>query len=132
MKIEFFLPMIPPRTTYQEKKLTVLNGKPMIYEPHNVRDAREKLTAHLARFAPEKPLEGALRLTVKWLFPKSKTHKDGEYKTTRPDVDNLVKMLADCMTDLGFWRDDAQIASEIIEKFYADRTGIYIKIEVIE
>lgn len=128
MKLEFFMPMIPPTATHQEKKLGVRNGKPYTYDPPNVRDAREKLTAHLARFAPEKPLDGALRLVVKWLFPKGEHHKDGEYKPTRPDTDNLIKLLKDCMTGLRFWRDDAQVASEINEKFYADTTGIYIRL----
>lgn len=131
MKIEFFMAMRPPTATYQEKKLAVRGGKPVTYEPPNVRDTREKLTAHLSRFVPPKPLEGAVRLTVKWLFPKGKSHKDGEYKTTRPDTDNLIKLLKDCMTDLRFWRDDAQVASEINEKFWADIPGIYIRLEEI-
>lgn len=130
--IEFFMAMKPPTTTYQEKKLTVRNGKPCTYEPSNVKDTREKLTAHLARFAPDRELDGALRLTVKWLFPCGKAHRDGEYKVTRPDTDNLIKLLKDCMTDLHFWHDDAQVASEINEKFYADTTGIYIRLEELQ
>ena len=55
--------------------------------------------------------------------------KDGEYKTSKPDTDNLQKMLKDVMTDLNYWKDDAQVASEIIEKFYFNISGIYIKIE---
>lgn len=127
--LEFFMAMKPPTTTYQEKKLTVRNGKPHTYEPPNVRDTREKITAHLSRFTPDREFDGALRLTVKWLFPKGKAHRDGEYKTTRPDTDNLIKLLKDCMTELHFWHDDAQVASEINEKFYADTTGIYVRLE---
>ena len=33
------------------------------------------------------------------------------------------------MTDCHYWKDDAQVASEIIEKFWAACSGIYIKIE---
>ena len=33
------------------------------------------------------------------------------------------------MTEVGFWKDDAQVASEIIEKFYARIPGIYIRVE---
>lgn len=131
MKLEFFMAMKPPTATYQEKKLTVRKGKPVTYEPQNVCNAREKLTAHLAGFVPQRPLEGAVRLTVKWLFPKGKAHGDGEYKITRPDTDNLIKLLKDCMTDLKFWHDDAQVASEINEKFWADIPGIYVRLEEI-
>ncbi|WP_217442286.1 RusA family crossover junction endodeoxyribonuclease [Myxococcus sp. CA039A] len=30
---------------------------------------------------------------------------------------------------MGYWTDDAIVASEIIEKFWADLPGIYVKIE---
>jgi Holliday junction resolvase RusA-like endonuclease len=40
-------------------------------------------------------------------------------------------MLKDEMTHMGFWHDDAQVASEIIEKFWADITGIYVEIELL-
>ena len=128
-RLEFFLPMIPPTVTHQEKKWRVVNGKPVPYEPAEVRAARAKLTAHLARHRPEgRPLAGAVRLVVKWCFPRGR-HRDGEYRTTKPDTDNLQKLLKDCMTDLGFWTDDAQVASEICEKFWAEIPGLYIRAE---
>jgi len=40
-------------------------------------------------------------------------------------------MLKDVMTDLGYWTDDALVASEITEKFYSKVPGIYICIEEI-
>ena len=36
------------------------------------------------------------------------------------------------MTELGFWKDDALVASEITEKFWADVPGIYVRIEDLE
>ena len=65
-----------------------------------------------------------MRLLVKWCFPRGE-HADGEYRTTKPDTDNLQKLLKDCMTAVGFWKDDAQVASEICEKFWAELPGIY-------
>ena len=41
-------------------------------------------------------------------------------------------MLKDCMTVCGFWTDDALVASEICEKFWAANPGIYIKVEVLK
>ena len=127
----FFLPMIPPTVTAQEHKITVRNGKPIFYDPPEVKQAREKLISHLARFAPEKPFNCGVRLAVKWCFPKG-SHKDGEYRTTKPDTDNLQKLLKDCMTTCGFWTDDCLVASEICEKFWADIPGIFISIEPLE
>ena len=67
-------------------------------------------------------------LTTKWCFPNGR-HADGEYRTSKPDTDNLQKLLKDVMTQQGFWKDDALVASEITEKFWAKIPGIYIRIE---
>lgn len=125
--IKFFIPIIPPTVTHQEKKISTKNGKPIVYEPAELKDARQKLTANLAKYAPDEPFTSAVRLLVKWCFPVKEKHQNGEYKTTKPDTDNLQKLLKDVMTDLHFWKDDALVASEIIEKFWADVPGIYIE-----
>lgn len=127
--IRFFLPMIPPTTTHQQKQVTVRNGKPVFYEPNELKAARSKLMAHLGKHVPDKEITGGVHLTVKWLFPIKGKHEDGEYKLTKPDTDNLNKLLKDCMTDLKFWKDDALVASELIQKFWAETPGIFIQIE---
>lgn len=128
--MEFFMPMAKvPTTTHQQKQVTVKNGKPIFYEPADLQAARSKLTAHLGPHAPTEKSTGPVRLMVKWCFPLSGKHRDGEWKTTKPDTDNLQKLLKDCMTDLGFWVDDALVVSEITEKFWAKVSGIYIRIE---
>ena len=128
---EFFLPMIPPTVTGQMREVRVRNGKPFFYDPPEVRDARMKLMAMLNRYAPAEPITGqAVRLTVKWLFPKGK-HADGEYRITPRDTDNLQKLFKDSMTAVGFWKDDSIVASEVVEKFWAARSGIYVRIETL-
>ncbi len=128
MTVEFFMAMVPPTATHQEKKIRVQHGKPLVYEPEEVRQAREKLRAHLGQHRIDSPMEGGVRLLVKWCFPRGR-HQDGTYRITKPDTDNLQKLLKDCMTAEGFWRDDAQVASEICEKFWAEVPGIYIRAE---
>lgn len=129
MTVEFFMPMKPPTVTHQEKAVRVVKGKPVYYEPPRLADARAKLMAHLSAHRPERQLGGPVRLVVRWLFPLAAGHSDGQYKDTKPDTDNLIKLLKDCMSALGFWRDDAQVASELNEKFWAARPGIYIRAE---
>lgn len=131
--IEFFLPMKKiPTTTHQQKKVAVKNGKPQVYEPERLKVAREKFISLLAQHVPPDMYTEAVRLTVKWCFPRIKKSYNGQYKTTKPDTDNLQKLLKDCMTKLGYWKDDALVASEIVEKFWADTVGIYIRIEELE
>lgn len=129
MEAEFFMPMIPPTCTHQEKQVHVVKGKPVFYEPAELKAAREKLRAHMGRHIPDEKMTGPLRLTTWWCFPIKGKHKDGEYKTSKPDTDNLVKMLKDVMTELHFWQDDAQVACEVICKYWADQPGIYVKVE---
>ena len=100
--IEFFLPMKKiPTTTHQQKKITVKNSKPQVYEPERLKAAREKFLSLLAQHVPPNMYTEAVRLTVKWCFPRIKKSYDGQYKTTKPDTDNLQKLLKDCMTELG-------------------------------
>ena len=130
MVTEFFMAMAKvPTVTHQEHQVSVRNGKPVFYEPSELKDARQKLTAYLGKHVPDVPYVSAVRLTVKWLFPISGDHRDGEYRITKPDTDNLNKLLKDCMTKCGFWKDDALVASEICEKFWAANPGIYVRIE---
>ena len=125
----FFIAMHPPTATAQERKVKVINGKPIFYDPPAVKSAKELLSAYLAQHRPPQPLTGGLSLRVLWLFPRG-AHPHGAWRTTKPDTDNLQKMLKDCMTRVGFWEDDAQVAREIIEKRWSDEPcGIYIEIE---
>lgn len=128
--IEFFLPMEKiPTTTHQQKKVNVRNGKPIFYEPEELKNARAKFESLLSRHVPPDKLKGPIRLTVKWCFPMIEGVRSGQYKTTAPDTDNLQKLFKDCMSEVGFWKNDAQVASEIAEKFWSEVVGIYVRVE---
>lgn len=132
MTTEFFMAMEPPTVTAQEHKVSVIKGKPVFYDPPNIRAAKQKLISRLASHKPGEPYREGIRLVTKWCFPMGNRHDDGEYRITKPDTDNLQKILKDCMTQTGFWEDDALVASEITEKFWAKLPGIYIRIETLE
>ena len=36
------------------------------------------------------------------------------------------------MTEVGFWKDDAQVYSETIEKYYSNHSGIRIILEEVK
>lgn len=130
--MNFFLPMKPPTVTHHDKQLHAFmrGGKPcaVLHDSPELKQAHAKLHAALAPYVPQEPARGAVRLLVKWLFPAD-GHANFTWKTSKPDTDNLNKALKDEMTRLHFWNDDAQVCSEIIEKFYADIPGIYIEVE---
>ena len=93
MMTEFFMAMTPPTVTAQEHKVAVQNGKPIFYDPPEVKEAKSKLLAYLSRYVPKAPYERGISLVVKWMFPTTDSRKNGKYRTTKPDTDNLQKML---------------------------------------
>lgn len=126
---EFFLDMIPPTVTHQQKKVAMTAGRPMFYEPPRLAAARELLTLRLLPHRPQEPCRQGVKLTVRWQFPRGR--RRAGYRITRPDTDNLQKLLKDCMTAAGFWKDDALVAVEHVEKLWSDEPGIYIRIEAL-
>ena len=118
-----------PTVTHQQKKVRVIHGKPQFYEPDELKETRAMFMELLAPYAPNEPMDGPLRLTTKWLFPKIKGTTNGQYKHTKPDTENLLKLPKDCMQELGFFVNDSRVASEITEKFWADTVGIYVRLE---
>ena len=129
--MQFFIPMQPPTTTHNAKQLHAFmrGGKPcaVLHDSPELKATRAKLHAYLAPYAPPTPWTGAVQLVVKWLFP-AEGRPNGSWKTSKPDTDNLEKALKDEMTRLHFWRDDALVCSEVVEKFWADTPGIFIKV----
>ena len=125
----------PPTVTHQEKKVRVVHGKPVFYMPPELKDARLLLAAKLKPFAPPSPWSCPTTLLVRWIFsaPGGRGRKPPSpcWKITKPDTDNLQKMLKDVMTDVGFWRDDAFVCRECVEKVSVpadEKHGIVIKI----
>ena len=130
--MDFFLETQPPTVTAQEHKVRVVHGKPMFYDTAKLKAARSTFERLLSQHRPEAPLDGPVALTVEWHF-FSKTHKEGTWRVTRPDTDNLQKMLKDCMTRVGFWKDDAQVCREEVTKRWSrQQPGIHIKVVSID
>jgi Holliday junction resolvase RusA-like endonuclease len=81
------------------------------------------------------PLEGALRvqvaahfgIPVSWNGKKKAAALAGEIRPTkRPDWENVAKML-DAFNGV-IWRDDAQVVSGLIEKYYGDRPRLRVEV----
>jgi len=127
--LEFFMPMVPPRTTAQQHR--ILKSGRVVPGP-KVTEAKRKLIAHLYQHKPDKPISGPIQLTTVWKWGR-KQSASYEWKTTRPDTDNLQKLLKDCMSELNFWNDDAQVVDEHIIKLWTNETpGIFITINTPE
>jgi Holliday junction resolvase RusA-like endonuclease len=132
MTTAFFVPMTKiPTTTHQQKKVAIRFGKPIFYEPQELKDARAIMMGYLSPHVPATPYKRSVRLMVKWCFPLQAKTKEGQWKTTKPDLDNSLKLVQDCMTKLKFWSDDSIVVSLMAEKVFSEPSGIYIQIDEV-
>lgn len=101
----------------------------------------EQLMQLLAEHAPEKPIEGAISITILACFapPKSKPQwwKDAAIDglvqhIVKPDVDNLEKHMLDCMKRVGFFMDDTQIYCSTTTKAYAEKPHWTVSMAVFD
>jgi Holliday junction resolvase RusA-like endonuclease len=123
-----------PRTTSQQKGDAIRTnalGQKYIhhYRKAKVQNFRTMVGYQLKRYAPAKPSEAPIRLTVFVGFDVKNAKLWGQYKTTRPDGDNYIKEIKDVMTRLGFWLDDAQVVDERIVRHYSEKGTITIQID---
>ena len=82
------------------------------------------------------PMVGPMRLFVEFalLPPKSmaKSQRGWKLPTTKPDVDKLLRMLADALTGI-VYRDDSQVVMVALNKVYAwdEQPGAQVSAELI-
>ena len=111
-----------------------------VYEDKKDKMAKQDIAVIVQQQAPEQLLDCPLRVDLKFYFPRPKGHygsgrNSGVLKpqftnalyTSKPDVDNLCKLVLDALTGI-FWRDDACVVESYIKKMYSDkpRTEIFI------
>lgn len=138
--IEFVLYCNPPKHTTQGSSTILKNfktGKYFIGKKSNSNATQSKnyLLAMLMPHRPKTPLQGALKceIDIFYSWRKSETKKNMAkgvmWNDVRPDIDNLNKLILDCLTTLGFWKDDSQVAILKTSKSWCDVPRIEFKIE---
>ena len=95
----------------------------------------------LAQLSVDEPMSGPLKAQIEFYMPRPKSHygtgknsgilkpNAPGYHTVKPDTDNLIKFVLDCLNGIAF-HDDALIFSLYANKYYAqlgrERTVIAI------
>jgi Holliday junction resolvase RusA-like endonuclease len=79
------------------------------------------------------PLDGALCVLFQFSYKIPRSRKSlSRFKVTRPDLDNLVKLVKDSLTGI-VYHDDAQVASIYAEKIFRDENvRTFINVQKIE
>ena len=73
------------------------------------------------------PLDGILRIQITFIHPRTKrlSRVKGElpqgriWRSKKPDIDNLIKMVLDIITQSEIWVDDNRVVSLSSEDYYA-------------
>jgi crossover junction endodeoxyribonuclease RusA len=105
------------------------------YNTKGTKDAQRQqafLFRTLARQANlQTPVDDQLNLCVTVRF----YHRGGvenEPKRTKPDIDNLLKLTLDAITNAGIWKDDNQITKLVSEDLWAGDNPGRIELEIEE
>lgn len=110
----------------------VRNGHVHVYKDTKQSAEERALFALLAPYKPSEPLAGPLLLGVKAYLPipQSRPVKwrqaalNGVIRpTTKPDMDNIIKHIKDCLSVMQFWEDDRLVVG------YLPGTGKYYSVQ---
>ena len=132
MRDQFYLHFeTMPKGTDQQKGVRIVKGKPYFYKKPNVEGAEYKFKAALNEHKPVRPCTRPVKLLVWFAFDTKNKKLWGQPKPTRPDTDNYLKLFKDCMTECGYWLDDAQVVDEHVFKTYAEKATIGVSYEEV-
>ena len=137
MKHQIFIPCVPPKATHQGSAMILRrkDGTPFVGKASNSAGAKAKKTllTLLLCHAPKRSFEGPTEVEVKLVFPwrKSEPKKNKALgimpMVTKPDLDNLSKMIVDSMADANWFAGgDQQVHLLTLSKWWGDEVGITI------
>lgn len=141
-KLSFFIPLIPtPQMRARHFVKKTKSGKYFqgTYKDASQRREENQLMQLLEKHLPEIPINKPIMFQMiaympipeSWAGWKKTAAKMGLiHPVGRPDLDNLLKNIIDCMTKIGFWRDDSLIIGYVsVDKKYSLKPGWFVQIE---
>ncbi|MDT2875661.1 RusA family crossover junction endodeoxyribonuclease [Lactococcus lactis] len=126
MKFEVELDKMP--TTQQQKGIKKVKGKLEFYDRRGTNNysLKAQLMNNIPKYCFEKDVP--LKLSVTFFYAIKQKKRWWQWKTSRPDLDNLLKNLQDYMTKLRYYSDDSQIVWLEAKKVNDEKNRIEIEI----
>lgn len=101
-----------PGSTKQQRKIA---GKKS-YPTTGLRVARATWQAVMEKHTPLVPFVGPVMVYLEFIYHRE--GKPADWKTSRPDIDNLAKIVIDAMIAADFFFDDSQVAVLTVGKYW--------------
>lgn len=131
------VPMEPPTSTHQAnlRILKTRDGRQFIGKIKNNKVSvwAKEFGLHIEKL--KTPIETPVRVYIRLYYspPKYLLAKVMKQKVipkhTKPDVDNVVKVILDEFTKAKYWVDDSQVWSITVEKYWAARPRVAVYID---
>lgn len=130
---------IPPRAQKRDR-IGSRAGHGFSYKDKGQKLEEDKILALIYQYKPPVPFTGPLSLRIEAYLPipaskPKRWRQDAEHglirPTTKPDADNLGKMIADILRE-GFYQDDKQIVDLTVRKWYGLNPQWLITLEEIK
>lgn len=137
--IQFFVPGVPKPAGSKRAFMNAWTKKIVVTDDcKKSGDWKGDVKAFAFPHRPAAPLTGPLRLTVRFVMPRPKSHflKSGlrpdapACHTSKPDATKLLRCIEDALTSL-LWVDDAQISWQEVTKSYGLLPGAFVEVEAI-
>lgn len=139
MKITFEIPCAPKAKG--RPRFTVRHGFARAYTPAATEHAEHDVAVLAAQHAPSMPhagpvvidLEFVLPVPASWSRKKQAAALAGDLRPiSKPDRDNLEKLVLDALTRSGrWWRDDSQIVDGRSRKVYGAAPCTRVVVELV-
>ena len=136
MQSKFTIPGIP-----QSKRKMSISRSGIMFTPKRVKDAELDFISLAREYLPDKiNSEHPVSLIVTFYFPiptsypkwKKEMMQDEKWPHTKvPDCDNILKLVMDSMTKLGFWKDDRYVYGTDVSKFYSDNPRTEVEVSYL-
>lgn len=112
-------------------RVRVMGKFAQIYTPPETRKAEDEFLKEAIKYKPGEPIEGPIAIDIKFYkAPPKKMPKGRTGWTTKPDLDNLVKLVIDALNKV-FFKDDRQIVEITATKEYDDNPRTEFEIRKI-
>ena len=111
-----------------------------MYDPGTAEGWKAAVAKAIEGQIPSEPLDVPLSVSIRFYFPRPKSHfrttkketvlrpDSPAYHIAKPDADNAAKAVLDCLTQIRVWRDDSLVSVLFIQKLYSNHPGANIRI----